>query len=40
MTARSVEAEIAHVHRFGAAACLAKPFSDAALLDAVGAALT
>lgn len=27
MTARSVEAEIAHVHRFGAAACLAKPFS-------------
>lgn len=27
MTARSVEAEIPHVHRFGAAACLAKPFS-------------
>lgn len=32
MTARSVEAEIAHVHRFGAAACLAKPFSVAELM--------
>jgi CheY-like chemotaxis protein len=27
MTARCVEAEIAQVRRFGAVACLAKPFS-------------
>jgi two-component system, OmpR family, copper resistance phosphate regulon response regulator CusR len=37
MTARCVEAEIAHVRRFGAAGCLAKPFSVAELLHHVRA---
>jgi DNA-binding response OmpR family regulator len=35
MTARSVEAEIAHVHRFGAVACLTKPIDLAELFSHV-----
>jgi DNA-binding response OmpR family regulator len=37
MTARFAEAEVADVRRFGAAACLAKPFSAAELLHHVRA---